>query len=106
VLARVALFCVLLVKKTAPTKVLRHPVARLLEHRSDVAGRQVAPRVERELVSITKYPIEEHRVHVRVELQVRRRPLDRHHRAALPRRATAALSVEPEHRLDEQACQR
>jgi hypothetical protein len=50
-LARVSLLClvsVAFVEKTAPSKVLRHPVARPLEHLRDVARRQVRQRAELE----------------------------------------------------------
>lgn len=89
-------------EKTPTTKVLRHPVARPLEHRSHVACRQVRERVKLEpplsafaVRLVLKDTVEEHRVHVGVELQVRRRPLHRDYRPAPSRRLALGRSRAP-----------
>jgi ABC-type histidine transport system ATPase subunit len=92
-LARVALrrvrVRVAVVEKTPTTKVLRHPIARPLEHPRDVARREVRQRAERELVAgLLLVPIdavEERGVHMRVEAQ----------RLKLASELTAGMAHEP-----------
>jgi hypothetical protein len=104
---------VVLVEQAAAPQVLRHPVARSLQHDDDLAGRQMGELAKHRLVTVPLGllvgSIEEDRMDVGVELEVRRRALERHHGAAAPSATEVPLQpllVETQHHPDEDARER
>ena len=98
------MFGVVALEEKAPTtKPLHHPVARALQYHRHIAFRQVPNGTEVERFAVVSIgPVEKHRVLVRVQLQIGRRALHRHHRSTLSAwRSTSPLAVEAEHRLHE-----